>query len=203
MGRAFLFFLGLLANLLTAASAAPDSGGRPPNFLPESTIPVRDHILGKEKLIHLHFFWHNIVSGSNPTAVTVARAAVTDSSASRFGLVNVIDDPLTVGPNRASRLVGRAQGLLVSADEEVLGFLMVMNFVFADGEYNGSTLAVMGRSPPLIVREMPIIGGSGVFRFARGYVHARTHSLDRESGDALVEYNCYAAVLDFSALDNN
>lgn len=175
----FVFLLLLFPHLLTAAS------------------PTRN-----EKLIRIRFFWHNIVSGSNPTAVTVAGGPHTDSSATRFGMVNVIDDPLTVGPNLSSRVVGRAQGLLVSADREVFGFLMAMNFVFVDGEYDGSTLAVMGRSPPLVVREMPIVGGSGAFRFARGYVRARTQSLDLDSGDALVEYNCYVAVLDFPDLDD-
>ncbi|RVW22149.1 Dirigent protein 19 [Vitis vinifera] len=42
------------------------------------------------------------------------------------------------------------------------------------------------------VREMPIIGGSGVFRYARGYVEARTYSFNVKSGDAVVEYNVYA-----------
>ncbi|WZY73748.1 hypothetical protein YC2023_005988 [Brassica napus] len=41
------------------------------------------------------------------------------------------------------------------------------------------------------VREMPVVGGSGMFRFARGYVEARTKFVDLKSGVAIVEYNCY------------
>ena len=41
------------------------------------------------------------------------------------------------------------------------------------------------------VREMPVIGGSGLFRFANGYVEARTHWFSPNSGDATVEYNVY------------
>nr|KYP70639.1 hypothetical protein KK1_009862 [Cajanus cajan] len=41
------------------------------------------------------------------------------------------------------------------------------------------------------VREMPIVGGSGAFRFARGYAEAKTHTLDLKTRDAVVEYNVY------------
>lgn len=49
---------------------------------------------------------------------------------------------------------------------EGLGFLMTMNFAFTDGDYNRSTLSLLG---PVLheYREMPIVGGSGVFRMAR------------------------------------
>ncbi|GAY69069.1 hypothetical protein CUMW_269170 [Citrus unshiu] len=41
---------------------------------------------------------------------------------------------------------------------------------------------------------MPVIGGSGLFRFARGYVQARTHNFDPKTGDATVQYNVYIAL---------
>ena len=41
------------------------------------------------------------------------------------------------------------------------------------------------------IREMPIVGGSGFFRFARGYAQARTHVYNAKTGDAVVEYNVY------------
>ncbi|OMP03369.1 Plant disease resistance response protein [Corchorus olitorius] len=69
---------------------------------------------------------------------------------------------------------------------------MAMNFAFMEGKYNGSTITILGRNTMFsTVREMPVIDSSGLFRFARGYVQARTHRFDPGSGDAVVEYNCY------------
>lgn len=69
---------------------------------------------------------------------------------------------------------------------------MAMNFAFMDGKYNGSTLSILGRNSVFSdVREMPVIGGSGLFRFARGYALAHTRKIDFETGDAVVEYNVY------------
>ncbi|KAL3632395.1 hypothetical protein CASFOL_025379 [Castilleja foliolosa] len=146
----------------------------------------------REKLSHLHFYFHDIVSGRHPTAVRVAQAASTNTSATGFGLVAVIDDPLTIGPEKGSRIVGRAQGMYGSADLTNVGLLMVMNLAFTEGKFNGSTLSVLGRNAVFSsVREIPIVGGSGVFRFARGYAQAKTHELNLKTGDAVVEYNVY------------
>ncbi|XP_073133130.1 dirigent protein 22-like [Henckelia pumila] len=148
--------------------------------------------LGRQKLSHLHFYFHDIVSGPNPTAVRVAEAAVTNSSATGFGALVMIDDPLTVGPEMGSKMVGRAQGIYASADLNHLGLLMVLNYAFTEGEFNGSTLSILGRNAVFSgVREMPVVGGSGVFRFARGYAQARTHTFDLKTGYTVVEYNVY------------
>jgi len=148
--------------------------------------------LKREKLSHLHFYFHDIVSGPNQTAVRVAEAPMTNTSLTGFGAVVMIDDPLTARPELTSKHVGRAQGIYASASQTEVGFLMVLNFAFMEGKYNGSSLSVLGRNTVLsAVRELPIVGGSGLFRFARGYAHARTHTLDIETGDAVVEYNVY------------
>ncbi|MQL41563.1 hypothetical protein EI012_27025, partial [Escherichia coli] len=108
------------------------------------------------------------------------------------GLVVMTDDPLTVGPEPGSKLVGKAQGLYASAAQDELGLLMVMNLVFTEGKYNGSTLSVLGRNAVFsVVREIPIVGGSGLFRFARGYAQAKTHTINLKTGDAVVEYSVY------------
>ncbi|TXG49794.1 hypothetical protein EZV62_025669 [Acer yangbiense] len=105
-----------------------------------------------EKLTHLHFYFHDIVTAKNPTAVRVAEATMTNASSTFFGAVSMMDDPLTVAPELSSKMVGRAQG---------------------------------------IYAEMPIVGGSGVFRFARGYAQAKTYSWNPKTGNAVVEYNVY------------
>jgi hypothetical protein len=116
----------------------------------------------------------------------VARAASTNTSKTSFGVVFVIDDPLS------SRLVGRAQGTYISAGREEVALLMNMNFVFTAGSYNGSSVAIMGRNAVFDdVREMAVVGGTGVFRWARGYALARTYALDLKTGDATVLYNFF------------
>nr|XP_048321570.1 dirigent protein 22-like [Ziziphus jujuba var. spinosa] len=156
------------------------------------TLSPKKYGLGREKLSHLHFFFHDIVSGKNPTAVRVAEGLMTNTSATGFGAVVMMDDPLTEGPDPSSKLVGRAQGIYASASQSEWGFLMVLNYVFVEGKYNGSTLSILGRNTVLsTVREMPVVGGSGLFRFARGYAQAKTHDFDIKTGDAVVEYNVY------------
>lgn len=91
-----------------------------------------------------------------------------------------------------SKLVGRAQGFYASACQSNVGLLMSMNFAIMEGKYNGSTFTVLGRNMVFSkVREMAVVGGSGLFRFARGYVEAKTHSLNLSTGDAVVQYDCY------------
>ena len=104
----------------------------------------------------------------------------------------MIDNALTAKVPTNSTLVGQAQGFYAGAAQKELGFLMAMNFVFKTGKYNGSTITILGRNTPFSeVREMPIVGGSGLFRFARGYVEARTKWFNLKNGDATVEYSCY------------
>ncbi|GLT27113.1 hypothetical protein SLA2020_021410 [Shorea laevis] len=175
--------------LFTIIFSAPATGK--PNRFSRQVSPATLG-LKREKLSHLHFYFHDIVSGRSPTAVQVARAAMTNHSATLFGGVVMMDDPLTVGPNVTSKLVGRAQGIYASADQTETAFLMVVNFAFMEGKYNGSNLSILGRNAVYsTVREMPVVGGSGLFRFARGYAQARTHTFDLKTGDAVVEYNVY------------
>ena len=69
---------------------------------------------------------------------------------------------------------------------------MVQNFWFDEERFNGSTLSILGRNPiSSAVREFPVVGGSGVFRFASGYAEARTYFLNETNGDAIVEYDVY------------
>ncbi|CAI9112111.1 OLC1v1012493C2 [Oldenlandia corymbosa var. corymbosa] len=123
----------------------------------------------QEKLTRLHFYIHDIMTGPNPTTVPIAQANITDASPTKFGLVYVMDSPLTVGPSLDSKIIGRCQGTFAFASQEEIGLLLTLNFVFTDGIYAGSTLSVLGpKKRDNFYREYPIIGGSGVFRLAEG-----------------------------------
>ncbi|KAI3977246.1 hypothetical protein MKX01_035976 [Papaver californicum] len=128
-----------------------------------------------EKLTHLQVYWHDKPSVPIPTTILVASANLTPTIS--FGSIIVIDDALTEGPELDSELIGRAQG------SYVLGSLVNLQL----------TISIAGRNTVLsAVREMAITGGTGVFRFARGYVQLRTHFFNFTSGDASVKYDIYA-----------
>ncbi|XP_057425224.1 dirigent protein 22-like [Lotus japonicus] len=172
-------------------------------FLSHFTTAAETHTFGRtispatlgltnkpQKLSHLRFFFHDIIGGPNQTAFRIVEAPATVKSPTRFGAVVMMDNPLTELPELGSKVVGRAQGMYASASMDELGYLMVLNFAFTEGKYNGSNLSVLGRNRVFsAVREMPVVGGSGLFRFAHGYAQARTHFLGEL--EAVVEYNVY------------
>ncbi|KAK8936527.1 hypothetical protein KSP39_PZI011847 [Platanthera zijinensis] len=171
----------LLAHLLTLSVvvASVGNGGNPDGFSVNR---------GPAKL---QFYWHDRHLGENATAVTVAQSPTTNISKTLFGIVKVFDDPLTILPNETSDLIGRAQGMYFSADQNVVALQMVMTLVFHEPKYLGSTLIVMGRNPPAdLVRVLAIVGGTGIFHSVSGYARISTVLDDPSTGYFIVEYNC-------------
>ncbi|RZR98758.1 hypothetical protein BHM03_00028190 [Ensete ventricosum] len=156
-----------------------------------ATATSDEYTAPKEKMTHLHFYFHEIYAGANVTTMVVAVPPGTNSSFTTFGALIVIDDMLREGPEPSSKLIGRAQGLVAQASQEGSALLTAFNFVFTEGEFNGSTLAILGRAklsePPI---ERSIVGGSGKFRMARGYTEARV--ISSQDGYFLMEFDAYS-----------
>ncbi|KAK7258041.1 hypothetical protein RIF29_32436 [Crotalaria pallida] len=145
----------------------------------------------KETITNLQFYFHDTLSGKNPSAVQVAQPIDKNKSfPTLFGEIMMVDDPLTETPDPNSKLLGRAQGLYGSSCQQELGLLMAISYSFIEGPYSGSSFTVLGKNAAMNpVREMPIVGGTGLFRLARGYALAKTYWLDPTTGDAIVGYN--------------
>ncbi|ESW34358.1 hypothetical protein PHAVU_001G145800 [Phaseolus vulgaris] len=154
-----------------------------------------DQLRSREKLTHLRFYFHELITNEKPSLIIIDPPKVMSNSPLPFGSMVVIEDPLTIGPDVESKRIGKAQGFYLSATQRAgldLEIVMGMTLTFFEGEFNGSTLCVLGRNEIINpVREMPIIGGTGAFRFARGFVLARSVKVDYHKGDATVEYNIY------------
>ncbi|KAK6786920.1 hypothetical protein RDI58_015445 [Solanum bulbocastanum] len=146
--------------------------------------------LRSQKTSHLHFYFHDILSGKNPSAIKIISPG--GGGIYSFGNTFMCDDALTIGPNASTQVIGRAQGIYAMASQSESALLMTMIFEFTQGKYNGSSISILGRNPFMRdVREMPIVGGTGLFRFARGYALAHTFWFDVKTGDAIVEYNVF------------
>ncbi|CAN6374439.1 unnamed protein product [Urochloa humidicola] len=84
----------------------------------------------------------------------------------------VVDDEIRLGAERSSQLVGRYQGVFFGTSVELgAGYLSTITLVFTAGEHAGSTLSVQG---PILgftgTIERAVVGGTGKFRLARGYM---------------------------------
>ncbi|KAL1554419.1 dirigent protein 11-like [Salvia divinorum] len=152
-----------------------------------------DVCAGKEKVVKLHFYVQDLRIGHvNATVFEVAKASITQNNPFAFGSVHVLDDLITEGPEFGSKALGRTQGLTTNADLSMFGIAMNLNFYFSAGRFNGSSLSILGRnqvtSPS---RELPVVGGTGAFRYTRGYAIQTTYYMDFPSSYAVLEYTIY------------
>ncbi|XVE67123.1 hypothetical protein DITRI_Ditri08aG0135300 [Diplodiscus trichospermus] len=165
----------------------------PPVFCQYYYSDSQPYVPAPEKVTNLHFFLHDTMSGKNPSAVKVARPNVTtafNDTTSSFGSVFATDDPLTVGPELTSEVIGNAQGLWVSTGQDVVSLVVYWDLGFTQGEFNGSSISVFSRNPiTQTERELAVVGGRGKFRMAKGFAHLKTYFVNFTSGDAIVEYN--------------
>ncbi|KAI3936106.1 hypothetical protein MKX01_036377 [Papaver californicum] len=143
------------------------------------------------KVTRLHFYFHDMVSGKNPSAIPIAQAPITNQFSTMFGTLRMIDDPLTEGSDPSSKVVVRAQGLYGFSGQAQLSLIAAISYVFTDEKLkNGSSLSLLSHNPILNpIRELAIVGGTGSFRFASGFAKIKTLFFNFTSGDAIVEYN--------------
>ncbi|KAL6210080.1 hypothetical protein ACLB2K_021018 [Fragaria x ananassa] len=59
-----------------------------------------------ETVTNLQFYFHDTISGKNPSVVRVAQATDTEKSPTLFGALLMADDALTKTPDPNSKLVG-------------------------------------------------------------------------------------------------
>lgn len=128
--------------------------------------------------INILFHMHDVVVGSNRTAVPVGLGSILSPG---FGAMVVIDDILTQQASPDSLLVGRAQGMYLSDSLSLItrpDLLLVFTAIFEwPAEYRGSTLSIQGADRIFMdKREVSVIGGTGKFRFARGFATIHTVS---------------------------
>ncbi|KAG8391252.1 hypothetical protein BUALT_Bualt01G0168800 [Buddleja alternifolia] len=163
----------------------------------DEEVKFKKLLQAKEKVVKLHFFVQDALGGPNATVWEVARSEITSTKTTSFGQVRVLDDVITAEPDRNSDKLGRAQGVITFAGLEESALTMSLNFYFTSGNYSGSTLCVVGRNPISSKnRELPVVGGTGVFRMARGYSISNTYSYDAATNYGVLEYTVYVAYVE-------
>lgn len=155
-----------------------------------SAVAAKTLISDPKKVTRLRFYLQDVVGGDKPTLWVVAHCNLSDVLPSLFGEVMVMDNLVTSEADPNSAEVGRLQGTVGFADLTEKALVMLVNLIFTKGEYEGSTLSIIGRNPiGREVREVPIVGGTGAFRMATGYVITTTYFYDTNHVHSIYEYN--------------
>ncbi|XP_075524523.1 dirigent protein 22-like [Primulina tabacum] len=151
----------------------------------------KNKLVPKTEIIQVYV--QDVLGGPGQTVYEIARSNIT--SATNFGVFGQLfmsDDLLTAGPDPSSQPLGRAQGLVGFSDLNELVVYVSVNFYFRGGPYDGSTISVFGRNPILnAARELSIVGGTGVFRLARGVAVSTTYMDFNATGYAIFKYTLY------------
>ncbi|KAM3355499.1 hypothetical protein ACQJBY_025962 [Aegilops geniculata] len=153
---------------------------------------------GSKKMTNIRFYLHNTHKVNDPSSVLVAEN--TNATAHARGLVPfssiyVFDDVLTKGPTSRSKVVGNAQGMYVETGKDGYTILLTIDCEMTDGPFKGSSFVMFSRNEfRKPIREVPVIGGRGAFRMAKGYGLLKTvcvdciNSVNPSKGD-IIEYN--------------
>ncbi|KAB2063952.1 hypothetical protein ES319_A10G254600v1 [Gossypium barbadense] len=143
------------------------------------------------KVTNLHFFFHETLGSENPTAVVIAQANIPsnhNNSSVPFATLYALDDPLKIGPEHDSEVIGNAQGLAVLAGTNTTDAVMYVDFAFTTGKFKGSSLSIFSRNPiQEIEREVAVIGGRGQFKMATGFALLKAYFIN--STNVINEYN--------------
>ena len=138
----------------------------------------------------MRLFMHDVLVGPGATAVGVVNGTgpvlLGGDPPLRFGQVVMFDDVLTEEASPALTPLGNVQGFYAFASMHSPALLFCMNLVLTAGPYSGSTFTVVGRDnivDPL--RELSVVGGTGRFRMATGYVLWRTSSWEVQKNAVL------------------
>ncbi|KAL1534539.1 pterocarpan synthase 1-like [Salvia divinorum] len=101
------------------------------------------------------------------------------------------DDLITEGIEKDSAPIARGQGIYVVSSLDGSYALMLMSVVFINGKYKGSTIEIQGSYKQILVGvvEMPVVGGTGKFRLARGYATFEVVFYDYVTGYSLTRSN--------------
>lgn len=97
--------------------------------------------------------------------------------AAPFGTLQVYYDPLTIGPSRSSKVVGTIEGISVASSLDGLQTVSLTKMSLSLMNHTGS-ISVVGGAANLTPDDLTIVGGTGDFMFAQGYLRSSPFELN-------------------------
>ncbi|XBJ13934.1 hypothetical protein VPH35_006044 [Triticum aestivum] len=117
-----------------------------------------------ESEIKMQMYLHQVVSGPTHNQEVVFKS----TPPIEFGRTVAFDYTLLDAPAPDAKIIGRAKGTHVQADQVNAGDFSHFSMIFQQGRFTGSTFQVMGMTPPNGV--WAIVGGTNELAMAQGII---------------------------------
>lgn len=135
----------------------------------------------------LVFYMHDVGKGPKATVLPVIGIKDKVWSYNTFGTIFVVDDPVTLTPSPTSTQIASTQGVITVTSQDGANVNIVLSIVFNNAQYSGSTLEIQGTSRQREnLRELSVVGGTGRFRFAKGFIVFETVSFDGSNNQSVI-----------------
>ncbi|XP_059663893.1 dirigent protein 4-like [Cornus florida] len=129
-------------------------------------------------------------TNTNVTAIPVTGIPGFPWTFTTFGTMFCADDPITVGFDKTSAQIGQAQGIFVTSALDGSSTHVSASIVFSNATYNGSTIEIQGANRHhQSVNEVAVVGGTGIFRYARGCATFETVYQNKANSYAVIKCN--------------
>lgn len=133
-----------------------------PLLLSLTTAPAVVH---GDRVELVNFEFEDRVPPNNTVVVSASPSG--NKTSGEFGTLRVVTNVLRKSMDPESEVLGSVVGLVNSLRDDA-GLFLTFNFVYDTEEWKG-TLAVQGQLDSSSNGELVVTGGSGDFRFARGF----------------------------------
>ncbi|XP_058751454.1 pterocarpan synthase 1-like [Vicia villosa] len=135
----------------------------------------------------LVFYMQDVGKGPKATVSPVIGIKDKVWSYNTFGTIFVVDDPIRLSASPTSTQIGSAQGVITVTSQDGANVNIVLSIVFNNAQYSGSTLEIQGTSRQREnLRELSVVGGTGRFRFAKGFIVFETISYDGSNNQSVI-----------------
>ncbi|CAK9157991.1 unnamed protein product [Ilex paraguariensis] len=142
------------------------------------------------KETNMTLYFQDVSAGPNATAVPITGIPGHLWTFASFGTVYCTDDPMTESIEQSSAQVARGQGIYVTSALDGSTTHVLISIVFTNAKFNGSTLEIQGASQQFEkMREVAVVGGTGKFRYAKGFATLMTVYLDTTIAYAVIQCN--------------
>jgi len=125
---------------------------------------------------NLNLYMYQVIHGPNHNQISIADPR----QPLMFGYTNVHDYPIYDSLGPGPRIIARAQGLHTETNMNNNDWFHWFNITFSDDRFKGSSLKGIGNQA-----KWAIVGGTGVFTFARGTI--TIHSIEHNENSHLME----------------